>query len=110
MDGRYFIGPFRPRPGGPTKNINHSFTLNQCVIEKLKRDIKNNKSAAAYYMRSCFHEVLDDEDFINRLSLAVALKPNCLKKLLLENLPNAILYSCLHRRIRIHMTFGQKSP
>ena len=65
MDGRYFIGPFRPRPGGPTKNINHSFTLNQCVIEKLKRDIKNNKSAAAYYMRSCFHEVLDDEDFIN---------------------------------------------
>ena len=48
-----------------TKNIDHSFTLNQCVMEKLKHDIKNNKSAAVHYMRSCFDEMLDDEDFIN---------------------------------------------
>ena len=71
-----------------TKNIDHSFTLNQCVIEKLKHDIKNNKSATVHYMRSCFDEMLDDEDFIIWLSLAVGLKPNRLKKLLLENLPN----------------------
>ena len=37
-------------------------------------------------MRSCFDERLDDEDFINWLSLAVGLRPNRLKKLSLENL------------------------
>ena len=71
-----------------TRNTAHFFTLNQCVIETLKHDIKNNKSAAVYYMRSCFDEMLDDKDFINWLSLAVGLKTNRLKKLLLENLPN----------------------
>ena len=39
-----------------TKNIVHSFTLNQCITEKLEHDIKNNKSAAVHYMRSCFDE------------------------------------------------------
>ena len=39
-------------------------------------------------MRSCFDQMLDDKDFIKWLSLAVGLKPNCLKKLLFENLPN----------------------
>ena len=71
-----------------TKNIDHSFTVNQCVIEKLKNYIENNKSAAVHYMRSCFDEMLDDEDFISWLSLAVGLKLNRLKKLLSENLRN----------------------
>ena len=48
-----------------TKNIDHSFTLNQCLIEKLKHDIKNNNSAAVYYTRSCFDKMLDGEGFIN---------------------------------------------
>ena len=48
-----------------TKNIDHSFTLNQCLIEKLKHDIKNNNSAAVHYTRSCFDKMLDGEGFIN---------------------------------------------
>ena len=48
-----------------TKNIDHSFTLNQCLIEKLKHDFKNNNSAAVHYTRSCFDKMLDGEGFIN---------------------------------------------
>ena len=71
-----------------TKNIDHSFTLNQCVIEKLKHYIKNNNFATVYYTRSCFDEMLDGKGLINWLSLTVGLKPNRLKKILSENLPN----------------------
>ena len=48
-----------------TNNIDHSFTLNQCLIEKLKHDIKNNNSGAVHYTRSCFDKMLDGEGFIN---------------------------------------------
>ena len=46
-----------------TKNIDYSFTLNQYVIEKLQHDIKNNKSAAAHYMRSCFDNIFTAKIF-----------------------------------------------
>ena len=39
-----------------TKNIDYSFTLNQCVIGKLKHNTKNNKSGAVHYIRGCFDE------------------------------------------------------
>ena len=43
-----------------TRYIDHSFTLNQCVIKKLKLDLKNSKTEAARYMQSSFGEMLDD--------------------------------------------------
>ena len=46
-----------------TKNIDHSFTLSQYVIEKLKHDIKNNKSAVVHYMRSCFDNIFTAKTF-----------------------------------------------
>ena len=51
--------------------IDHSFTLNQCVIKKLKLDLKNSKTEAARYMQSSFGEMLDDEAFLNWLSSSV---------------------------------------
>ena len=65
-----------------TRNIDHSFTLNQCVIEKLKLDLKNNKNEATSYMQGCFGEMLDDEGFLTWLSSAVGYKPNRLKRIL----------------------------
>ena len=58
-----------------TCHIDHSFTLNQCVIKKLKLDLKNSKTAAARYMQNSFGEMLDDEGFLNWLSLAIGYKP-----------------------------------
>ena len=52
-----------------TRNIDYSFTLNQCVIEKLKLDLKNNKNEATSYMQGCFGEIVDDESFLTWLSL-----------------------------------------
>ena len=43
-----------------TRYIDHSFTLNQCVIKKLKLDLKNSKTEAARYMQSSLGEMLDD--------------------------------------------------
>ena len=54
-----------------TRYIDHSFTLNQCVIKKLKLDLKNSKTEAARYMQSSFGEMLDDEAFLNWLSSSV---------------------------------------
>ena len=71
-----------------TRYIDHSFTLGHCVIKKLKLDLKNSKTEAARYMQSSFGEMLDDEGFLNWLSSAVGYKPNRLKKILSENLPN----------------------
>ena len=71
-----------------TRYIDHSFTLNQCVIKKLKLDLKNSKTEAARYMQSSFGEMLDDEGFLNWLSSAVGYKLNRLKKILSEDLPN----------------------
>ena len=47
-----------------TRYIDHSFALNQCVIKKLKLDLKNSKTEAARYMQSSFGEMLDDEAFL----------------------------------------------
>ena len=60
--------------GKITRNIDHSFTFNQCVIDKLRNDLQNNKTVAVQYMRSCFDTMLDDEDFFNWLSSAVGFK------------------------------------
>ena len=67
--------------------INHSFTLNQCLIKKLKLDLKNSKTEAARYMQSSLGEMLGDKGFLNWSSLTVGYKPNRLKKILSENLP-----------------------
>ena len=48
-----------------TRYIDHSFTLNQCVIKKLELDLKNSKTEAARYVQSSFGEMLDDERFLN---------------------------------------------
>ena len=71
-----------------TRYIDHSFTLNQCVIKKLKLDLKNSKTEAARYMQGSFGAMLDNKSCLNWLSLAVGYKPNRLKKILSENLPN----------------------
>ena len=71
-----------------TRNIDHSFTLNQCVIEKLKLDLKSNKNEATSYMQGCFGEILDDESFLTWLSSAVGYKPNRLKRIRSDKQPN----------------------
>ena len=71
-----------------TRNIDHSFTLTQCVIEKLKLDLKNNKKEATSYMQGCFGEILDDESFLTWLSSTVGYKPNRSKRILSDKQPN----------------------
>ena len=71
------------------KTLDYSIASNQCVINKLRIDLKNNKKVAAEYMRSCFNEMmLEDEDFFNWLSAAVGFKPVRLINLLSENRPS----------------------
>ena len=74
--------------GEITRNIDHAFKFNDCVIDKLQSDLKSNNSAAVEYMRSRFDTMLQAEDFLNWLSVAVGLKPYCLRMLLSENRPN----------------------
>ena len=82
-----------------TRYIDHSFTLHQCVIKKLKLDLKNSKTEAARYMQGSFGEMLDDKGFLNWLSLAVGYKPNRLKKILSENLPIGAIQQSYHRHV-----------
>ena len=70
------------------KTLDYSITSNQCVINKLRIDLKNNKKMAVEYMRSCFNEMLEDEGVFNWLSAAVGFKPVRLRNLLSENRPN----------------------
>ena len=74
--------------GKITRNIDYAFKFNDCVIDKLQSDLKSNNSAAVEYMRSRFDTMLQAEDFLNWLSVAVGLKPYCLRMLLSENRPN----------------------
>ena len=68
--------------GKITSNVEYSISFNQCVIDKLRNDLRNNKTVAVEYMMSCFDEMLDDEGFLCCLSSAVGFKPNRLRKLL----------------------------
>ena len=70
------------------KTLDYSITSNQCVINKLLIDLKNNKKMAVEYMRSCFNEMLEDEGVFKWLSAAVGFKPVRLRNLLSENRPN----------------------
>ena len=70
------------------KTLDYSITSNQCVINKLRINLKNNKKMVVEYMRSCFNEMLEDESFFNWLSAAVGFKPVRLRNLLSENRPN----------------------
>ena len=74
--------------GKITRNIDYSFKFSKCVIGKLRSDLKSNKSAAVECMRSCFDTMLQDDDFLNWLSVAVGLKPRHLRVLLSESRPN----------------------
>ena len=47
-----------------TKNIDHSFTLSQYVIEKLKHDIKNNKSADNIFAAKTFRIILNGKTLL----------------------------------------------
>ena len=71
------------------KTLNYSITSNQCVINKLRIHLKNNKKKMAVeYMQSCFNEMLEDEGFFKWLSAAVGFKLVRLRNLLSENRPN----------------------
>ena len=65
-----------------TNNIDYSSKFNQCVVEKLKKDLVNNKRKAVAYMRECFDSILDDDDFLKWLGTAVGFKPYRLKRIL----------------------------
>ena len=65
-----------------TNNIDYSLKFNQCVAEKLKKDLVNNKRKAVAYMRECFDSMLDDDDFLKWLGTAVGFKPYRLKRIL----------------------------
>ena len=64
--------------------------FNDCIIDKLRGDLKNNKSTAVEYMRTCFDSILQDDDFPNWLSVTVGFKPYGLRMLLSKNRPNKL--------------------
>ena len=64
--------------------------FNDCIIDKLRGDLKSNKSTAVEYMRTCFDSVLQDNDFLNWLSVTVGFKPYGLRMLLSKNRPNKL--------------------
>ena len=71
-----------------TRNVDHSDTFNKCVIELLKIDIKEHKTEAVRYIKTCFGKQLDDKSYFSWLSSALGLKPNRLRSLLEENQEN----------------------
>ncbi len=64
------------------KNIDHSSILNECVIEKLKRDLKDHQAEAVRYIQACFGKKLDDDSYFSWLCAAIDIKPNRLRNLL----------------------------
>ena len=74
--------------GKITSNVEYSVSFNQCVIDKLRNDLENNKTVTVEYMRSCFDGILDNEGFLCWLSSAVNFKLNRLRKILSDNQPN----------------------
>lgn len=65
-----------------TKSIDYSDKFNICVINHLKKQLKDNKKEAVVYMKECFGLMLDDENFLNWLAKSVGYKPYSLKHLL----------------------------
>ena len=44
-------------------SFDYSAKVNNCVIDYLKKKLKDNKKEAVFYITDCFSEMLDDENF-----------------------------------------------
>ena len=60
----------------------------ESVLEKLKRDLKDNKKGATKFINDCFGEMLHGKGFIGWLANGTGYKTNQLKQILKENQPN----------------------
>lgn len=70
------------------QQLDYSMNVSESVVEKLKRDFKDNKNEALNYIHECFGDMLGDEGFIRWLAKGVGYKPNRLSQILKENRPN----------------------
>ena len=56
--------------------LGYSINVSESVLEKLKRDLKDNKKETAKFINDCFGEMLDDKGFIGWLANGTGYKAN----------------------------------
>ena len=69
-------------------SFDYSAKVNNCVIDYLKKKLKDNKKGAVLYIKVCFGEMLDDENFLKWLAQAFDHKLYSLKNLINVKPPN----------------------
>lgn len=69
-------------------NNEYPFQANHCIIQKLKRDLINNKKNVISYIQDSLDSHLDDDGFFKWLAKSLLYKPNRLRSLLDENKAN----------------------
>ena len=70
------------------QQLDYSMNVTESVLEKLKRDFKDNQKGAVKSILDCFDETLNDDGFIVWLAKSINYKPCRLKQILNENKPN----------------------
>ena len=70
------------------QQLDYSMNVTESVLEKLKKDFKDNKKGAVKFILDCFDEMLNDDGFIAWLTISINYKPCRLKQILNENKPN----------------------
>ena len=71
----------------------------QNVTEKLKSDLQNDRTSTIEYIKKCFGELIQNEDFVSWLSKKLGYKPSRFQSLLKEKVPN--------KRKSLHVTIYQ---
>ena len=56
--------------------LGYSINVSESVLEKLKRDLKDNKKETAKFINDCFGEMPDDKGFIGWLANGTGYKAN----------------------------------
>ena len=70
------------------QQLDYSMNVTESVLEKLKRDFKDNQNGAVKFILDCFDEMVNDDGFIAWLAKSINYKPCRFKQILNENKPN----------------------
>lgn len=68
--------------------LDYSLNVSECVVEKLKQDLKTDKKEALKFIHEYFGDMLDDEGFIRWLANRTGYTPIRFIQMLKENRPN----------------------
>lgn len=79
-------------------NTDYSHKFNGCVIEHLKKQLKDHRRQAIIYMLDCFGEMIEDKNFAKWVAKSISYKSYNLKNLLIPMTPKIRKSNAINRQ------------